>query len=80
MRRYGEGVTVNDILKIHCSDPTINDHYISLKIQILEYNYNKRVYSHILTPSKALASELYSNNKLCITPDRSEWSPYCLSY
>ena len=28
------GLTVNDIPKIHCAEPTTNDHCISLKMQI----------------------------------------------
>ena len=43
------GVIVNDIPKMHCTDPTIDDHCISFKDIDLEYPSNLMEYSHMFT-------------------------------
>ena len=74
------GVTVNDIPKMHCVDPTIEDHCISFKDTDLRIPLQlSGVFSYFNT-RKPLASELYSKDKIFITPDASEWNPHCLSY
>ena len=74
------GVIVNDIPKMHCSDPTINDHCISFKDANLRIPLQLNgIFSYFQT-RKPLASELYGKDKIFITPDSSEWNPHCESY
>ncbi len=73
-------VIVNDTPKIHCAQPTTNDHCIQftdseLKIPlqlngIFSY-FNSRLPSII---------ELRDCDKLFITPDASDWNPHCTSF
>lgn len=74
------GVTVNDIPKMHCSDPTINDHCISYKDTDLRIPLQLSGVCSYFNTRKPLVSELYSKDKICITPDASDWNIHCLSY
>ena len=74
------GVTANDIPKMPCSNPTINDHCLSFKNTDLRIPLQLNgVFSYFNTRTP-LANELYSKDKIFITPDASEWNPHCLSY
>jgi hypothetical protein len=74
------GVVVNDTAKIHCAQPTVDDHCIQftdseLKIPlqlngIFSY-FNSRLPSII---------ELRDCDKLFITPDAIDWNPHCTSF
>ena len=77
--RQGKTV-VNDTTKIHCADPTYDDHCIlfpqsdlriPLKINDIFSYFNSR---------KPLPSELYGKDKVFITPDSVEWNPNCPSF
>ena len=65
---------------MHCSDPTINNHCISFKDTDLRIPLQLNGAFSCFNTCKPLVSELYSNDKICITPDRSEWNPHSLSY
>ena len=74
------GVQVNDIPKMHCTDPDIDDHCISFKDTELRIPLQlKGIFSYFNT-RKPLPSELYDKDKVFITPDASEWNPHCMSY
>ena len=74
------GATVNDTAKIHCPDPTVNDHCIlfpnaDLKIPLqLTGTFS---YFHTRLP---LIQELHDCDKVFITPDASDWNPNCTSF
>ena len=74
------GVIVIDVPKIHCEDPTIEYHCIWFKNSYLKipmqlsgtFSY---FYSRLTT-----VDQLYSCDKVFITPDSSDWHPHCLSF
>ena len=77
------GVNVSDVAKIHCADPTVDDHCIifgdggkdDLRIPLqLQGIFS---YFHTRIPTK---TELMDCDKLFITPDASDWNPHCLSF
>ena len=76
---YG-GVIFSDAPKIHCVDPTIEDHCIRFKNSDLKIPMQLSgtfSYFHSRLPT---LYELYSCDKLFITPDSSDWHPHCLSF
>ena len=74
------GVIINDIPKIHCDNPSVLDHCITFHnsdLKIPLQLFGTFSYFHTRTPDP---TELYSCDKLFITPDSSEWNPHCESY
>ena len=74
------GVTVNDTAKIHCDDPTTNDHCIifpETELRIPLQLNGIFSYFHSRLPT---SKELYDCDKVFITPDASDWNPNCLSF
>ena len=74
------GIIINDVPKIHCPDPSVLDHCISfpnsdLKIQLQLFGTFS--YFHSRKPE---TTELYSCDKIFLTPDSSDWNPHCESY
>ena len=74
------GVIVNDIPKIHCDNPSIDDHCISFKDIDLKIPLQLNGIFSYFNSRKPLPSELYDKDKVFITPDASEWNPHCTSY
>ena len=74
------GVTVNDTPKVHCVEPTIEDHCITFKDSDLRIPLQLNgVFSYFNT-RKPLPSELYDKDRVFLTPDAGEWNAYCTSY
>ena len=74
------GVIVNDVPKIHCVDPTIDDHCIrfsSCELRIPLQLTGTFSYFHSRMPT---VQELYDCDKVFITPDASDWNPHCMSF
>ena len=74
------GVKVNDIPKIQCLDPSMDDHCISftqcdirIPLQLMG------IFSYFHT-RKLLSPELFDNDKVFITPFPSEWNPNFFSF
>ena len=77
--RHG-GVTVNDKAKIHCVDPSEQDHCIifpecELKIPLQLFGIFSYFHSRLPT-----VTELHECDKVFITPDSNDWNPNCLSF
>ena len=74
------GVTVNDVPKIHCPDPSTDDHCLIFKDSDLRIPLQLTgvfSYFHSRMPH---TDELHNCNKLFITPDASDWNPHCSSF
>ena len=71
---------VNDIPKMNCTDPSINDHCISFKDTDLRISLQLNGIFSYFNTRKPLPSELYEKNKVFITPDAIEWNHHCKSY
>ena len=74
------GVIVNDIPKIQCTNPSINDHCIRFKDHELRIHLQlHRIFSffHVHMP---LVHELHECDKNFLTPDSSDWNPHCVSF
>jgi hypothetical protein len=74
------GVIVNEIAKIHCDDPTEDDHCIRFRNHELSIPLRLSgtfSFFHTRTPTD---EELQSCDKIFITPDSSHWNPYCPSF
>ena len=74
------GVQVNEVPKIHCDDPTSNDHCISFKdidLRIPLQLFGTFSYFHTRKP---MTQELHDKDKVFITPDASDWNPHCESF
>ncbi len=74
------GVTVNDVPKIHCTDPTVDDHCIvfgdkdfRIPLQLI----GTFSYFHSRLPT---VQELHDCDKYFITPDARDWNPHCTSF
>ena len=74
------GVKVNDRPKIHSGEPTVSDYCLEfpnsdlrIPLQLL----GTFSYFHSRLPN---IDELYSCDKLFITPDADDWNPHCDSY
>ena len=77
--RHG-GVTVNDKAKIHCVDPSEEDHCIMFpecELKILLQLFDIFSYFHSRLPT---VTELHEYDKVFITPDSNDWNPNCLSF
>ena len=74
------GVQVNDTAKIHCTDPTVEDHAITFKdseLRIPLQLIGTFSYFHNRTPT---VQELHDYEKLFITPDASDCNSQCESF
>ena len=77
------GVHVNDTAKIHCNNPTIDDHCIKFNnngddsLRIPLQLFGTFSYFHTRKPTE---QELYDCDKLFLTPDASDWNPHCESF
>jgi hypothetical protein len=74
------GVIINDVPKIHCPDPSVLDHCISFPdsdLKIPLQLFGTFSYFHSRKPE---TEELYSCDKVFLTPDSSDWNPHCESY
>jgi len=74
------GVIVNDTLKIHCNEPTVDDHCISFinhDLRIPMQLWGTFSYFHSRIPT---AEELDGCDKIFITPDSTVWNPHCESF
>ena len=71
---------VNDVPKIHCEDPEVDNHCVSfddsdLRIP-LQFN-GVFSYFHTRVPTE---SELHECAKVFLTPELSDWNPHCQYY
>ena len=74
------GVIVNEVAKIHSLEPSSDDHCIKFKNNdlVIPLKLNGTFsYFHSRMPT---SEELYSCDKISITPDGSHWNPYCESF
>jgi hypothetical protein len=74
------GAIVNDTAKIHCIDPTIDDHCIFFRTSDLRIPLQligTFSFFHSRMPG---IQELYDCDKVFITPDSSDWNPHCTSF
>ena len=74
------GAMVNDIAKIHCPEPTNNDHCITFEDSDLKIPLHLNGTFSYFHTRKPTQDELQSCDKLFITPDKQHWNPYCTSY
>ena len=74
------GVEVNEKAKIHCDDPTIDDHCIIFKESELRIPLQlKGIFSYFPSRQPTI-DELHNCDKVFITPDSSDWNPNCSSF
>ena len=76
------GVTVNDKAKIHCKEPTVEDHTVSFESLELDLRIHLQlngIFScfHTRCPN---SRELDECDKIFMTPDSSQWNPNCTSF
>ena len=74
------GIMVNDTPKIHCDEPSIYDHCITFRdidLRIPLRLHGTLSFFHTRKPND---DELESYDKVFITPDESQWNPYCPSF
>ena len=74
------GIIVNDKAKIHCGDPSIDDHCIvfnDAQFRIPLQLNGIFSYFHSRLPT---VDELYECDKYFITPDANDWNPHCTSF
>ena len=74
------GVRVSDVPKIHCVDPTIEDHCIWFKNSYLKISMQISGTFLYFQSRFPTVDELYGCDNLSITPDSSDWHPHCLSF
>ena len=74
------GLVVNDVPKIHCSDPDRNDHCIISIEHDLKIMLNLNGIFSYFQSRMPLVHELYDAPKVFLTPDASTWNPTCPSF
>ena len=74
------GLVVKDVPKIQCVNPTKDDHCISFSNSDLQIPLQLNGVFSYFDSRIPLPSELYSKDKLFLTPDASEWNPNCQSF
>lgn len=74
------GALVNDTPKIHCADPTSDDHCISFSDSTLRIPLRLNGTFSYFHTRKPTEEDLQTCDKIFITPDRQHWNPYCTSY
>ena len=65
------GLKVNDIHKIYCAGPSIDDQCISFKDTYLRIKLQQNGIFSYFNTCELLSSELYGKNKALIKPDAS---------
>ena len=73
------GVIVNDKAKIHCDNPTVDDHCIKFYNSDLSIPLKLDGTFSFFHSQKPMDDELQSCDKVIIFPDNSCWNPYCKS-
>ena len=73
-------VIVSDVPKIHGENPTIEDHCIHFKNLDLKIPMQLSVTFSYFHSWLQTVDELYSCDKLFITPNYNDWYPHCLSF
>lgn len=74
------GVIVNDTAKIHCENPTTNDHCIRFKNNDLQIPLHLiGTFSYFPTRMPTIL-EIQDCDKIIITPDSNDWNPHCPSF
>jgi len=73
-------VVVNDVPKIQCEDPAVDDHCVSfvdsdLRIPLQLNGVFSCFYARVTTER-----ELNECENVFLTPDSSDWNPHCKSY
>ncbi len=74
------GLQVNDTAKIHCADPTVDDHCITFPGNDLCIPLHLDGIFSFFHTCKPEDDELQSCDKMFITPDENHWNPYCTSF
>ena len=74
------GVIASDAPKIHGEYPTIEDHCIRFKNSDLKMPMQLSGTFSYFHSRLTTVDELYSCDKLLITPNSSDWHPHCLSF
>ena len=74
------GVIVNKVLKIHCDDPTEEDHSISLPDSSLQIPLQLTGIFSYFPSRNPEEKELFECKKLFLTPDVNGWNLYCISF
>ncbi len=74
------GLQVNDVPKIHCQDPSIDDHCITFPHSDLRIPLKLDGIFSFFHTRKPEMDELEGCDKIFITPDASKWNPYCESF
>ena len=79
MMRAG-GVTINDFPKMHCEDPTLDDHSFSFEHSDLRNPLQlNSAFSYFCT-RVSTKIEQHECEKLFLNPYSSYWNPQCQSY
>jgi hypothetical protein len=74
------GIIVNDTAKIHCNDPSTNDHCLLFPNSDLTIPLQLNgTFSYFNTRAPTV-QELHDCDKIFITPDASDWNPHCTSF
>ena len=73
------GLEVSSTPKIHCKDPSVEDHSIYLKDQDVRIHLKLNgifSYFNCRTPTSREIAEVEDNELVFMTPDTEEWNPY----
>jgi len=74
------GVKINDVPKIHCESPGVEDHCISFEGSDLRIPLQLNgIFSYFHSRIPTL-KELHECEKIFLTPDSNDWNPHCSSY
>ena len=71
------GIIVNDTAKIHCSDPSTDDHCILFPHSDLRIPLKLNGIFSYFNSRKPLPSEVHEKDNMFINPDVAEWNPNC---
>ena len=74
------GLIVNDTPKIHISNPSLNDHSIRAPNSDLHIHLKLIGIFSYFTIRKPTMNELYSCDKVFMTPDSSDWNPHTTEF
>ena len=74
------GITVNEAAKIHCENPTSQDHAIIVKEPKVVIPLQLNGTFSFFHTRKPIQSELDSDNIIFFTPDSYSWNPYNNDY
>ncbi len=74
------GVTVNDVPRIHCTNPSDDDHCIIFPESDFRIPLHLDGTFSYFNSRLPIAEELHFADKFFITPDASDWNPHCTSF